>query len=122
MNIEAQPMTTPAHIDSTTESALRRFIDRMASEFDLAGVFLFGSRARGEHRPDSDADVAVLLRGNPGPRVDTALRMADIAFDVLLDTGIVIEAIPFWEDEWAHPEHFSNPALIKNIRREGTRL
>jgi antitoxin ChpS len=110
------------NIDSATESAIRRFIDRMAGEFDLADMFLFGSRARGEHRPNSDADVAVLLHGRPGLRVDTALRMADIAFDILLDTGIVIEAIPFWEEEWAHPEHFSNPALIDNIRREGTRL
>ena len=110
------------NIDSVTESAIRRFIDRMADEFDLADVLLFGSRARGEHRPNSDADVAVLLHGIPGSRVDTALRMADIAFDILLDTGIVIEAIPFWEDEWMHPEHFSNPALIDNIRREGARL
>jgi antitoxin ChpS len=115
-------MTTIANIDRETERAVRRFIDRIKSEFDLAGAFLFGSRARGEHRPNSDADVAVLLRGKPEPRVDTALRMADIAFDVLLDTGIVIEAIPFWEEEWARPEHFSNSALIDNIRREGTRL
>jgi antitoxin ChpS len=122
MNVEAQHIITPVHIDSVTESALRHFIDRMAGEFDLAGVFLFGSRARGQYRPNSDADVAVLLHGRSGPRVDVALRMADIAFDVLLDTGIVIEAIPFWQDEWAHPEHFSNPALIDNIRREGTRL
>jgi len=28
----------------------------------VAVVWLFGSRARGEERPDSDADVAVLLR------------------------------------------------------------
>ncbi len=26
------------------------------------------------------------------------------------------------EDEWEHPERFSNPALIENIRREGVRL
>ena len=90
--------------------------------FDLAGAVLFGSRARGGFRPDSDADIAVLLRGVPGQRVDEALKMADIAFDVMLDTGILIEAIPLWEQEWEHPERFSNPALIENIRREGLRL
>jgi predicted nucleotidyltransferase len=115
-------MTAIANMDRETERAVRRFINRIRSEFDLDEAFLFGSRARGQYRPNSDADVAVLLHGRPGPRVDVALRMADIAFDVLLDTGIVIEAIPFWEEEWAHPEHFSNPALIANIRREGIRL
>ena len=48
--------------------------------------------------------------------------MADIAFDVMLETGVLVEAIPLWEDEWEHPERFSNPALIENIRREGVRL
>ena len=91
----------------------------MAGQYDLAGVVLFGSRARGNFCPESDADIAVLLHGVPGRRVDAALKMADIAFDVMLETGVLIEAIPLWEDEWEHPERFSNPALIENIRREG---
>jgi hypothetical protein len=48
--------------------------------------------------------------------------MAGIAFDVMLETGVLVDAIPFWEEEWEHPELFSNPALIENIRREGVRL
>ena len=58
----------------------------------------------------------------PGRRIDAALRMADIAFDIMLETGILVEALPLWEDEWEHPEHFSNPALIDRIRHEGMRL
>jgi predicted nucleotidyltransferase len=109
-------------IDPGTERAVRAFIVKMAGQYDLAGVVLFGSRARGNFYPESDADIAVLLRGVPGRRVDAALKMADIAFDVMLETGVLIEAIPLWEDEWEHPERFSNPALIENIRREGVRL
>jgi hypothetical protein len=48
--------------------------------------------------------------------------MAGIAFDVLLDTGILVQALPLWRDELTYPERFSNPALIDNIRREGIRL
>jgi predicted nucleotidyltransferase len=33
---------------------------------------LFGSRARGNFQPGSDADIAVLLHGVPGRRVGTA--------------------------------------------------
>ena len=51
-----------------------------------------------------------------------ALDLAGLAFDVMLETGLLIEAIPFWEDEWEHPERFANPALIENIRREGVPL
>lgn len=77
-------------------------------------MILFGSRARRNHRHDSDADLAVLLHGESGRRVDAPLWMADIAFDVMLETGALVEAIPLWEDEWEHPERFSNPALIEN--------
>ncbi len=115
-------MITSVNLSKEAEFAVRCFIGRIAAEFDVTDAFLFGSRARRTHREDSDVDLAVVLHGAPGNRVDQALKMADIAFDVLLDTGIVIEAIPFWEDEWAHPEQFSNPALIENIHREGVRL
>jgi antitoxin ChpS len=48
--------------------------------------------------------------------------MDDLAYDVLLDTGIRIQPLPIWEDEWEHPEAYSNPLLLKNIEREGIRL
>ncbi len=115
-------MNTLADIDRKTEQAARAFLAKVAGQYDLAGAILFGSRARRNHRPESDADLAVVLRGAHGRRVDEALKMAGIAFDVMLETGILIEAIPLWEDEWEHPETFNNPALIENIRREGVRL
>jgi predicted nucleotidyltransferase len=109
-------------MDKDTESAVRGFLSRVAETNDLAGAILFGSRARGTHRPDSDADVAVLLRGEHSPFLQTKLAMADIAFDVLLDTGINISPFPVWMDEWEHSETYSNPALLANIAREGVRL
>jgi predicted nucleotidyltransferase len=115
-------MKTLTDIDRKTELAARAFLAKVAGQYDLAAAILFGSRARRNHRPESDADLAVVLRGAHGRRVDEALKMADIAFDVMLETGILIEAIPLWEDEWEHPENFNNPALIENIRREGVRL
>ncbi len=48
-------------LDGDTEAAVRRFLGLIADRYDTAGAIVFGSRARGTHRPDSDADVAVLL-------------------------------------------------------------
>lgn len=48
---------------------------------------LFGSRARGEARPDSDMDVLVIVAGNDWPICDTVY---DIATDILLQTDLCI--------------------------------
>ncbi len=109
-------------IDPGTAEAVKRFLDRIAGRYDMAGALLYGSRARGTHRPDSDADVAVLLRGEHQRLLPTTLAMADVAYDVLLETGINIAPLPVWMDEWEHPETYSNPALLRNIAREGVRL
>jgi len=115
-------MGSSADIDAETLNAAHAFLEMVAARYDMAGAFLFGSRARKSHRPDSDADVAVLLHGQPGKFVATKLAMADLAYDVLLDTGIRIQPLPIWEDEWEHPEAYSNPRLLQNIGREGIRL
>lgn len=109
-------------LDNRTAQAAHSFVGRLAGDAQVMGAFLFGSRARQAFRPDSDADIAVLLRGTHGRRIDEAMRLADIAFDVMLETGVLVEALPLWEDEWDNPSLFPNPALIENIRREGIRL
>jgi len=111
-----------ARIDAETEKSARIFVAKVASHYDVTGTILFGSRARRNFRVDSDADIAVLLHGRPGKFIATKLALADIAYDVLLETGIRIEPLPVWEEEWANPEAYSNPSLLHNIRRDGIRL
>jgi uncharacterized protein len=111
-----------SHIDRDTEKAVRRFLALIVGRFDLAGAIVFGSRARGTHRCDSDADVAVLLSGKHLRFLTTKLAMSDVAFDVLLETGINISPLPVWLDEWENPENYSNPSLLRNIARDGFRL
>lgn len=111
-----------AEIDPGTEDALRRFLSLVSQRYDVAGAVLYGSRARGTHRPDSDADVAILLRGEHRRVLPTALEMADLAYDILLETGIDISPMPVWVDEWEHPETHANPDLLHHIADEGIRL
>ena len=109
-------------IDPATQAAVKRFAALISGRYDLAGTVVYGSRARGTHRDDSDADVAVLLHGVHQKLLATTLEMADVAFDVLLDTGINIAPLPVWLDEWEHPSRHANPALLENIAREGVML
>lgn len=109
-------------LDAETLQTVNSFLDRIAATYPVRQAILFGSRARGGFRPDSDADLAVLLAGSTGKFAATKLAMADIAYDVLLETGIRIQPLPIWEEQWAHPDTYSNPQLLHNIEREGVLL
>jgi len=100
-------------------NAVLVFTEKLVGPYEVMQVILFGSRARGEHHPESDADVAVILRGESGNFVETKLSMAGLAFDALVETGVLIQAFPVWEDEWRCPDKYSNAVILKSIAQEG---
>jgi len=104
------------------EQAVVRFGRRVTEHYEVAQLILFGSRARGDYHAESDADVAVILKGPVGDFLETKLSLADIAFDNLVETGVLVQALPVWESEWEQPEHYDSPALLQNILRDGTRI
>ena len=111
-----------SNIPFNTLIATRAFAKRVAHAYPTQKAILFGSRARGTEHDESDADVAIILKGAIGPFIKTKMAMNDIAYDILLDTGIRIQPLPVWEAEWAHPENYSNPHLLFNIARDGITL
>ncbi|MBI2802986.1 MAG: nucleotidyltransferase domain-containing protein [Gammaproteobacteria bacterium] len=82
----------------------------------LERVVLYGSRARGDARPDSDYDVAVFLK-SLSDRWSELDRLADIETDFLYETGAVINAIPFQAGSYRE-----RTPLMHEIRREGLDL
>jgi predicted nucleotidyltransferase len=113
---------TADQVPARTLRATRAFAARVATKYPTQQAILFGSRARGTAHAESDADVAVILKGQPGHFIKTKMAMNDIAYDILLDTGIRIQPLPVWEGEWANPERYSNPHLLHNISAEGITL
>ena len=82
----------------------------------LERVVLFGSRARGDARPDADYDVAVFLK-DPESFGREADRIAEIETEILYDTGAVINALPFKAGAYREPT-----GLMGDLRREGVDL
>jgi len=58
----------------------------------VAKIVLYGSRARGDARRDSDWDLAVFVRGRPTPRDRSILSF--ISYDLMMETGAFIQAMP----------------------------
>jgi hypothetical protein len=85
-------------------------------------LILFGSRARGDNAPDSDADVAVVLRGRIADRWSVERQIIGETYPILLETGLYIESWPLEQSELDNPDRSSNPALLRNVLREGIRL
>ena len=61
----AKYLSVPAE-SATPWMPHREFVHRVSMRHPVKAAMLFGSRARGTHRADSDVDVAILLAGPPG--------------------------------------------------------
>ncbi len=76
-------------------------------------IVLFGSRARGDAGEDSDYDVAIFLK-DLADRWREIDRLVEIETDILLETGAVINALPFQAEAYCE-----RTPLMHEIRREG---
>ncbi|KAB2873784.1 MAG: nucleotidyltransferase domain-containing protein [Pseudorhodoplanes sp.] len=88
----------------------------------LKGLYLFGSRARGDHTPESDVDVAVVLADGDWTFWQEKMRLSDLTYDVVISTGADVQAWPIRESEWRNPDIHLNPSLARAMRRDGRAL
>lgn len=84
-------------------------------------IYLFGSRAKGTERPDSDYDLLLVMRGKEN--VNQALRekMYDLAMDVLLETGRLISLKILKKEDYERLCSLETP-FIENVLKEGMRI
>jgi len=102
----------------TTDPVLRRFRTAINAVYGdrIERVVLYGSRARGDARPDSDYDVALFLQ-NPTSFWKEMGPLSEIETDILYETGAVISAKPFRAGAYRDQTPF-----MHEIRRDGLDL
>lgn len=102
----------PCIADHPVSVRFRRALDQLYGT-KLERVVLFGSRARGDARPDSDWDIAVFLHHQESLWTE-AKRLSEIGLSILDDTGEVINALPFKAGSYKE-----RTGLMHELRREG---
>ncbi|MBI5648829.1 MAG: nucleotidyltransferase domain-containing protein [Chloroflexi bacterium] len=113
------PARTKQQIDPRVRRALLR-LKRSLQEIYGArfrGLYLYGSYARGDARPDSDVDTVIALAGKVQPFRELD-RLSQTLSDLCLQSDLLIATYPIpatWLRKRASP-------LFENIRREGVLL
>ena len=94
-----------------------QLIRQKVNELDnTAEVILYGSRARGDNKRDSDWDVMILLnRRNVDKKVEQIFRHH--LLDIELEIGVPISVFVYSKSDWEGK--YSITPLFKSIKKEG---
>lgn len=86
-------------------------------ESNLSKLIVYGSYARGDHKENSDIDIMILtpLSEKEIERVEN--RIFDVAFDLELESGIVIN--PVIENESHYNYWLGALPFYNNVEKEG---
>ncbi len=106
--------------DTLNDPVLKRFRTALDDIYGsrLERVVLFGSRARGNARTDSDYDIAIFLKSLPDSERWSELdRLAKLRVDFLDETGAFFDAKPY-----SSAAYEDRSPVMHDIRREGLDL
>ena len=78
--------------------ALKRFLRDLAHDMNPMGgkIFLFGSYKTGQHRPDSDVDLLLILDKKYHPQITDKLNTFFLQTSILISS--IILTVPFFMD------------------------
>lgn len=108
-----------ADLDPLTRRSIDLFLAGVRARYPIVEAWLYGSRARGTAREDSDVDLALVIEGEIESASSVAADMGEETYDVLNATGRYVIPLPIPRMLWENPAKHSNPYLLANVRRDG---
>ncbi len=103
-----------------TDPIVQRFLNDVGSlKNKIRAVYLFGSRARGTERPDSDYDLLLVVQDNF--TLNEKDRLYDYVMDILLETGRLVSLKIFKEKEFYRLRDLRTPFLSRALT-EGVKV
>lgn len=84
----------------------------------MAEVLLYGSRARGDERADSDWDILILTDYEVDLTMEQVFRYK--LYDLELETGESFSVFAFSKKDWISRQHIT--PFYHNVTHEGIRL
>jgi predicted nucleotidyltransferase len=102
-----------------TDTILDNITSAIHKKDPSAQAFLFGSRARGDNRPDSDWDILILVDSlDVTNEIEDKFR--DDLYNIELESGQIISTFIYPKSYWQNKLKFS--PLYKMVKREGIKL
>ena len=99
------------------DKKLSEAVTLLAEKLDPRAIILFGSRARGTNRPDSDYDLLVIV-----PDEASSVRQdSDLAYRALRGTGIAADVLVWPRTRFEDRKHVV-ASLPATVVREGRLL
>lgn len=98
---------------------IRQLIRKNVNEIDHnAEIILYGSRARGDERMDSDWDILVLT--DYAVNIEKERIFRDKLYDLELETGEPISVFIFSKNDWKYKQRIT--PFYKSVTTEGINL
>ena len=101
-------------------NALDGFVTAVREHYGarLVDILLFGSRARGDARPDSDVDLAVVLQDGDWSFWKEKAFLADLAYDAMVECDLWIQAWPVSRSDWNESDPRKMPFFVVGARSD----
>ena len=102
------------------DALLQRVVDRLVEAVDPAAILLFGSRAKGTIRSDSDVDLCVIADLD-GPRRDRRAHLRQLLRPLTREMDAPVDVLTYTPAEFACEKHLLN-SVTYFIEKHGRTL